>query len=103
MEHIIWPTCWKIWQARNKLIFNSEHVQVTTLICEVKAVTEFSRDAANHISRDQIILTQKSCRNISWSKPPEFYVKLNCDGALKNSGAAGAGCVIRDSRGKWLI
>ena len=66
-------------------------------------MTEFSRDAANHISRNQIILTQKSCRNISWSKPPELYVKLNCDGALKNSGVAGATCVIRDLRGKWLI
>ena len=96
-------TCWKIWLARNKLIFNSEHVQVTTLICVVKVMTKFNRDATNHISRDQIILTQKSCHNISWSKPPELYVKLNCDGALKNSGATGAGRVIRDSKGKWLI
>lgn len=41
---------------------------------------------------------------IHWSAPPEQVVKLNTDGASRgNPGIAGAGGVIRDSTGKWLV
>ena len=96
-------TCWKIWQARNKLIFNSEHVREASLICEVNTLSEFSKEAIVHFNQTPRMFMQKEHRNISWVKPPDSYVKINCDGAQKDSGSADTGCVLRDSDGKWLI
>jgi len=38
-----------------------------------------------------------------WSAPQENWVKVNVDGALADSGAAGIGVIIRDSRGTVLL
>jgi hypothetical protein len=41
---------------------------------------------------------------IGWNKPRRDWVKLNCDGAYKESlDLAGCGGFIRDSGGQWLI
>ena len=70
------------------------------MICEVKALLEFSREASFQFNQALGKDNQKECQNISWVKPPVPYVKINCDGAQKDSGCAGAGCMLRDSNGK---
>ena len=41
---------------------------------------------------------------IGWSPPPTGFVKLNSDGsAFGNPGSTGAGGVLRDCSGKWII
>lgn len=52
--------------------------------------------------------TQKLCRTEmrSWKPPLDNVVKTNTDGASKkkaNPGLAGAGGLIRDSTGGWII
>ncbi|KAJ8767189.1 hypothetical protein K2173_013586 [Erythroxylum novogranatense] len=42
-------------------------------------------------------------KNISWLPPSNGWIALNTDGASKgNPGVAGAGGVIRDTKGRWL-
>ncbi|GAU25598.1 hypothetical protein TSUD_260320 [Trifolium subterraneum] len=40
---------------------------------------------------------------IGWKRPREGWIKLNCDGAFRNSlGLAGCGGLFRDSDGRWI-
>ena len=40
---------------------------------------------------------------IGWKRPQEGYVKLNCDGAYKDTlSIAGCGGLLRNSDGRWL-
>lgn len=44
-----------------------------------------------------------NCR-LAWFTPLEGFIKLNTDGSFKNySGLAGAGGVVRNSQGSWLL
>nr|POE96986.1 putative ribonuclease h protein [Quercus suber] len=48
-------------------------------------------------------VNQRSLIQVSWSKPPEGWFKLNTDGASGgNPSKAGAGGLIRDSSGHWV-
>ncbi|XP_059064724.1 uncharacterized protein LOC131856810 [Cryptomeria japonica] len=43
-------------------------------------------------------------QNVSWEPPEPGYYKLKFDGVAKgNSGEAGYGCIIRDSRGEMVV
>ena len=40
---------------------------------------------------------------INWKSPPDGWLKLNIDGAVKgNPGPAGGGGLLRDHRGNWI-
>ncbi|GAU33771.1 hypothetical protein TSUD_393330 [Trifolium subterraneum] len=40
---------------------------------------------------------------VGWKQPPEGWIKLNCDGAYKESlDLAGCGSLLRDSNGQWI-
>jgi len=40
---------------------------------------------------------------VGWKRPQEGWVKLNCDGAYKDSpGLAGCGGLFRNSDGRWV-
>ncbi|MCI51897.1 putative non-LTR retroelement reverse transcriptase, partial [Trifolium medium] len=40
---------------------------------------------------------------IGWKRPPEGWVKLNCDGSRNNRvGIAGCGGLLRVSDGRWI-
>ena len=45
--------CWKIWEARNLLIFQQQRVDVASLISQVKALTEFTKEAADTFQQTQ--------------------------------------------------
>ncbi|GKV33582.1 hypothetical protein SLEP1_g42071 [Rubroshorea leprosula] len=56
-------------------------------------------------AKEKIFRTSSSCFNpVKWSKPPLGWMKLSSDGsAFSNPGSAGAGVVIRDDRGNWVV
>ena len=80
---------------RNLLIFQQHGVDVASLISQVKALTECTKEATDTFQQTQGRNRQKEIQKISWLKPHDPYVKLNCDGAHKfDNGCAGAGCII---------
>ncbi|KAI9071153.1 hypothetical protein K1719_046886 [Acacia pycnantha] len=95
-------TCWKLWEARNKAIFQDVHTHPTALAREVRVFSEFGEQAKNRQVKQSAGSGQR-VKEISWCKPQPGMVALNCDGALKRDPlAAGAGSVLRDHEGKWL-
>lgn len=52
----------------------------------------------------RVLTTPKQLRLVAWEPPDLGVVKINTDGAsLGNPGVAGAGGLLRDGTGKWLV
>lgn len=49
-------------------------------------------------------MTARHGEFLCWRSPPPLVVKINTYGTAKgNLGVGGAGCVLRDHSGKWLV
>nr|GMD37695.1 LINE-type retrotransposon LIb DNA [Ipomoea batatas] len=84
-------TCWELWKARNKRIF--EHVNPSPQ--EIIRRAEFT-------ARDTFI-SGHHMRWIFWTRPNQGWVKINTDDAYKKgTGLASAGGLARDHLGDWL-
>lgn len=54
------------------------------------------------LSKDESLL--KTPRLVQWSSPPSSWKKMNADGSsFGNPGKSGAGGVIRDWLGRWVV
>ncbi|GLT74169.1 hypothetical protein SLA2020_459820 [Shorea laevis] len=90
---------WHIWLDRNQLCFrNTSHIG-SIRHKSLSLATEFW-SSRNHIvkriSSDFIA--------IYWTKPPMNFIKINTDGStLRNPGPSGAGGVLRDDSGSWIV
>ncbi|OMP11177.1 hypothetical protein COLO4_03980 [Corchorus olitorius] len=94
---------WRLWTSRCKFIFrtdddvvwDNEHAMVRDIdMSALEVCKAYSRGAKKKTDN----------RLISWQLPSQGFVKVNTDGAsMGNPGISGAGGVIRDAAGQWII
>ncbi|GLT63476.1 hypothetical protein SLA2020_360390 [Shorea laevis] len=100
-----WPTVfsyaiWSIWYSRNQLVHDRRQISIMDLKCTTfDKAQEFIRNNLNYAEAKP-----KNIISVGWSPPPSGFVKLNSDGsALGNPGMAGAGGLLRDHFGRWIV
>ncbi|KAK2441944.1 TMV resistance protein N [Trifolium repens] len=91
--------CWHMWKWRNKTIFEDDFQRPNdptyVIIKMVEDIDMCIHHPLNIRHYDTIF--------IGWKRPREGWIKLNCDGAYKDSlGLAGCGGLFRDSDGRWI-
>ncbi|GKV06468.1 hypothetical protein SLEP1_g18364 [Rubroshorea leprosula] len=100
-----WPTffsyaIWSIWYSRNQLVHDKRQIP----IMELKRTT---LDKAQEFIGNNLNCAEPKPKNtisVGWVPPSSGFVKLNSDGsALGNPGMAGAGGLLRDHLGRWII
>ncbi|GAU10638.1 hypothetical protein TSUD_421140, partial [Trifolium subterraneum] len=100
-QSIFMVACWHIWTWRNKSIFEEGFQRPNDPSQAIlKMVTEIDR--YGHTLPNERY-RQLETIYIGWKHPQGEWIKLNCDGAYKESmGLAGCGGLFRDSNGRWL-
>jgi len=105
-----WPakfaiTMWYIWKWRCAAYFDS-----TEIIPSDKGLFLGGKyqEILNAMDKDRLPVCPENRgtveRMIRWEPPADDWIALNTDGAAKsNCGVAGAGGVLRDSHGQWLV
>ena len=97
---------WSIWKMRNAVIFQQEVVQpIKCLIRAKKLCAEWrirTCMSVDHLTQGSFFTPPNKIHFIRWQPPTPGAVKLNFDGSLQGSSAAG-GFIIRDWRGEILI
>jgi ribonuclease HI len=96
---IFMVACWHMWKWRNKTIFEDDFQRPNdptyVIIKMVEDIDKCIHHPLNIRHYDTIF--------IGWKRPREGWIKLNCDGAYKDSlGLAGCGGLFRDSDGRWI-
>ncbi|WJX23235.1 hypothetical protein P8452_12461 [Trifolium repens] len=101
-RYIFMVTCWNLWTWRNKSIFEEDfHRPIDPIRVILDLVQAIDRGDDLHLIRGS---RRFDTIYIGWNRPRGDWVKLNCDGAYKESlDLAGCGGLIRDSGGQWLI
>ena len=91
--------CWHIWMWRNKTIFEDEFQRPNDPIFKILKTVEDMEKYTKHplnIHRSNTVF-------IGWKSPQDGWIKLNCDGAYKDSlGLAGCGGLFWNSEGRWI-
>ncbi|KAK2400076.1 TMV resistance protein N [Trifolium repens] len=83
--------CWHIWMWRNKTIFEDDFQRSNDQIFKILKTDEDIEKYTQHPD----FIGRKS--------PREGWIKLNCDGAYKDSlGLAGCGSLFWNSEGRWI-
>ncbi|KAI9074226.1 hypothetical protein K1719_043791 [Acacia pycnantha] len=67
-------TCWKLWDARNKVIFQDSHTQPVALAREIRVLSECSMQASNLYSVKSNKL-RRIARAVMWIKPHQGTVE----------------------------
>ncbi|PNX66909.1 ribonuclease H, partial [Trifolium pratense] len=84
---------------RNKSIFEDDFQRPSNPTYTILKMVD-DIDNCNHHSMN---ISHGNTVFIGWKKPQEGWVKLNCDGAYKDTlELAGCGGLLRDSNGRWL-
>jgi hypothetical protein len=101
-----------IWFARNQLIFEDRDIEEWDTIDKAsKSIKDYQhatkRDPSNQPSNragrsNTQRRTSNTMRNLTWSKPEEGTIKVNCDANLTRIGRWGLGAICRDSDGELL-
>ncbi|KAH9768779.1 putative ribonuclease H protein [Citrus sinensis] len=91
---------WRLWFWRNKVVFNHDKWESDRIMLDISSrVVEIQRCCISSFNAGK----RRVEKWIRWSSPTWPWVKLNTDGARKDSGVAGAGGLVRDYRGVWQI
>nr|GLL45961.1 uncharacterized protein LOC109163410 [Ipomoea trifida] len=92
-------TCWELWKARNKRIF--EHVNPSPQ--EIIRRADFTARETFISGHQRKPERMENMRWIFWTRPNQGWVKINTDGAYKKgTDLASAGGLARDHLGDWL-
>lgn len=93
-------SCWLLWKARNKNVLQNDKQQPPSLRHIIKVASEFINVKQNHKLIPSTIVTHF----IKWYPPIALCIKLNVDGAFTPTNShRGAGGVLRNSIGEWLL
>ncbi|GAU36844.1 hypothetical protein TSUD_213680 [Trifolium subterraneum] len=100
-KSIFMVVCWHIWTWRNKAIFEEDFQRPNdpsqVILRMTKDIKHYKHTLMTGIRR------QRETIYIGWKYPHGDWIKLNCDGAYKDSmNIAGCGGLFRDSDGRWL-
>ncbi|BFG33690.1 hypothetical protein CerSpe_199640 [Prunus speciosa] len=92
-------TCWYIWKWRNNYVFNDEEeLPFKPLNCILTNANDWFANAYGPNSKSIRVPV-----SLVWDPPGFGYFKLNIDGSRNSdTGAIGAGGVIRNSDGEWI-
>ncbi|CAJ2657953.1 unnamed protein product [Trifolium pratense] len=101
-QSIFMVACWHLWNWRNKAIFEEDFQRPNdpsqVILRMTKDIEQYERTLKTGIR------IQRETIYIGWKNPHGDWIKLNCDGAYKDSmNIAGCGDLFRDSDGRWLI
>lgn len=91
---------WRLWFWRNDVLFNHGSWDSSFIVTNIKARTH---EILRCIQQPMTIKQHKVEKMIHWKAPIWPSVTLNTDGDKKWSGHAGAGGLIRDFNGNWLM
>ncbi|GMI85901.1 hypothetical protein like AT5G42905 [Hibiscus trionum] len=109
---------WTVWLHRNEIVFQSKSVDSKQLIGLIKLRMAFWINgkfgklgipmdviiADPLLATDSSILPKRRDRLIGWLPPPEGFLKLNVDGAVRlEDSSSGIGGVLRDKDGTILF
>lgn len=90
-------TCWWQWYWRNKLLFQEGFVEPR---CPDFIIRKYVEEIETSSGKDGPLGRKKKIVEVRWLRPPQGWIKLNFDGAVKgSSGMAGCGGVLRDWKG----
>ncbi|CAJ2630361.1 unnamed protein product [Trifolium pratense] len=100
-QSIFMVACWHLWNWRNKAIFEEDFQRPNdpsqVILRMTKDIEQYERTLMTGIR------IQRETIYIGWKNPHGDWIKLNCDGAYKDSmNNAGCGGLFRDSDGRWL-
>ncbi|CAL1402102.1 unnamed protein product [Linum trigynum] len=102
-------TAWLLWKNRNDMCFKGISATLTppslahSILAKVKLWSE-AWNAPSLLPCGKRASAPRRVVDIAWSSPPNGWVKLNIDGASNgNPGPAGAGGVLRDGVGHWIV
>ncbi|KAL4359627.1 hypothetical protein AHAS_Ahas08G0096300 [Arachis hypogaea] len=91
-----------LWFFRNKLVFNSELVDITAATFQIQARAQEFRKVMEKNLNPRNTQASSDCL-IGWSRPEGDCVKLNVDGSwFAHQSNAACGGVFRDSTGRFL-
>ncbi|KAL6145016.1 hypothetical protein ACLB2K_055705 [Fragaria x ananassa] len=91
---------WFIWKWRNKQVFDPSFIMP---VCFKKVIWDYALEWKKEHNRAKAD-TMYSYSMLSWKMPPLNFFKLNIDGTRATaSGKIGAGGVIRNHAGTWII
>ena len=92
-------TVWRLWYWRNQFVHAHKTCSLSNVIMEVNNRSEELFVLHKSLARQR---TPKTERWICWQPPRWPFLKLNTDGALKSSGLASAGGLVRNYCGEWV-
>jgi hypothetical protein len=88
-----------MWKWRNKTIFEDDFQRPNDPTYVIIKMFEDIDKCIHH----PLNIRHYDTIFIGWKRPREGWIKLNCDGAYKDSlGLAGCGGLFRDSDGRWI-
>ncbi|KAL9462413.1 hypothetical protein AB3S75_000421 [Citrus x aurantiifolia] len=93
-------TVWRLWYWRNDVLFNHGSWDSSFIVTDIKARTY---EILRCIKQPLTVKQKKVEKMIRWRAPTWPSVSLNTDGARKGFGQTGAGGLLRDFTGNWIM
>ncbi|EOY24339.1 RNA-directed DNA polymerase (Reverse transcriptase), Polynucleotidyl transferase, Ribonuclease H fold-like protein [Theobroma cacao] len=96
-------TCWYIWKWRNVKVFEGKLIPMDRKLSMIKGLVAASYHAVQIPCTHSRLNGYKREMLVGWQNPPQGWVAVNTDGALRrNTNMAAAGGVFRDCNEYWL-
>ncbi|KAL9409051.1 hypothetical protein AB3S75_047440 [Citrus x aurantiifolia] len=93
-------TVWRLWYWRNDVLFNHGSWDSSFIVTDIRARTY---EILRCIKQPLTVKQKKVEKLICWRAPIWPSVSLNTDGARKGLGQTGAGGLLRDFAGNWIM
>lgn len=85
---------YQLWEARNRSVFNQQHVSINQLTQKVGALASAAIGVVSHPQSRQVAAV--------WKRPALDQIKINCDASFRAPTDVGLGMVARNSSGEVM-